>query len=319
MVLGAAIPWEDADAVAVADVDGDGSQERFHVVGDVLHGPHGTHPLQGAWQKAVAFPLDGGSREELFFATGAGLRHRDAPIRVYQASEASPALLWERDGSRDQLTDLREVDGRLWLAAFEDTWKVSGGWLDREGFLEVSRARMAMVQLPLKDGRVVQGRLYGEQPKSDGSLVVHEANGEERTLSGRRGVRSIGAGDLDADGHVDLLIADGWHYAYGEHGLARLGLYRGPDFTDARTLTVLPRDYTINSIELVRVAGRPLLLLSGSHTVQILSQDDLGWRLTHVADIRQTDQAIFRRTSKGLSVLVPGEPAIERTVSLEPQ
>jgi hypothetical protein len=61
------------------------------------------------------------------------------------------------------------------------------------------------------------------------------------------------------------------------------------------------------------------VLLSGSHTVQILSQDDLGWRLTHVSDIRETDQAVFRRTREGVSVLVSGDPAMERAVSLDVQ
>ena len=324
IVLGPAVPWEDADAVAVADVDGDGSQERYRVEGGVLHGPHGAHTLDGTWQKAVARERPEASSddtlapipEELIFATGTGRTHPDAPVRVYQTAGEAPSLLWERDGSRDQLTDLRVVGPRVWAAVFEGKWQVAGGWLDAEGFDEVSRARMAMTQLPLADGSVVQGRLYGDAPKSDGSLVLHLQSGEERTLPSKRGVRSLAVGDVDADGDNDVLVADGWHYAYGDRGLAHLAVYPGPDFTEPRTLTLLPDDYTINAIDVVSIGRSPVILLSGSDTVQIAWQDALGWRLSHVADIHETDHAVFRVTEHGVSVLVSGDPAVERTVSL---
>ena len=303
-------PLGPGEAVAVADLDGDGADEVIRYSEGTLYGPWGEAPLPGSWQGAAAGVLGDGPGETLVVVTGSGRTDREAPLRVFTSTGEAPVLAWERAGERDQAGDLRVVDGRIWLAAFADTWEVSGGWLVEGAFTEVSRARLATAQLPRPDGSVVLARLYGDEPRSDGMVLHRGPDGSDRTLPSLRGARALAAADLDGDGNDELLLGDGWHYQYGEKAVGRVQLLAGPGWSEGRTIAMLPGSYAVNHLEVAPLPdGRPAVLASGSGGAALLVQDRLGWALHEVGPLGESDQARLARLPGGqLAVISPGSP-----------
>ena len=111
--------------------------------------------------------------------------------------------------------------------------------------------------------------------------------------------------DLNGDDSPEILVGDGWHYAYAEQARARLLLLEGPDWKEGRTLGFFPDDYSIRSIEVV---GEGILAVGTRH-VHWLVRDELGWSSTPLAEISETGIATAMKTRGGLGVLVSGSPA----------
>ena len=111
--------------------------------------------------------------------------------------------------------------------------------------------------------------------------------------------------DLNDDGSPDLLVGDGWHFAYAEQARARLLLLEGPEWSEGRTLGFFSDDYSVRSIERV---GDGILAV-GTKRVYWLSQDELGWAATAIAEVSETGLATAVETPQGPGVLVSGTPA----------
>ncbi len=182
--------------------------------------------------------------------------------------------------------------------------EASGGWLEAGSWAAEPRGGLAVRQLPLPDGRLVVGRVYGDAPRSDGDLAVIEGSGR-RVLPGLRGVRSLAASDLDGDGDLELLVGDGWHYAYGTRAVARLALYAGPDWSVDRTIGLLRDSTAIRELEVFD--GR--ILAVGDREVVVLERDALGWRPREVGRVEESGRATWVRRAWGTGVLLSGSPA----------
>ena len=128
---------EGSDAVAAADLDGDGFDELILVdefdiyVNDDLVGT-----LRGSVQHVSRGDIDGDGDEEAIITAGAGRADRDAPAQIWAVHLDGAEKLWERTGERAQISDIHVVDGRIFFATFADSRTVESGWLT-DGQLEV--------------------------------------------------------------------------------------------------------------------------------------------------------------------------------------
>lgn len=301
MSLGLEAQLPAAEALAAADTDGDGEDTLYRFAGGTLSWGEGqSAELGGTWQAWARGDIDGDGREELLVATGVGRADRSAPVRIWSVDDEGTELLLEQAGGRAQVPDLRVIDGRIWVALFTQGTQVAGGWLVDGAVEPVHQGNLAVQQLPVGD-QVVVGRIYGDTPKSDGDLKVHGA--QVRDLGSFRGVRTLRAADLNGDGADELLVGDGWHYAYGQQAVARLGLFEGPDWRAQRTLTQLPGDYSIRDIQVMD--GR--ILLVGTSSVHLLQPDALGWHDTVVGAVSEQGSAVFLRGAEP-AIAVSGDP-----------
>jgi len=297
---------EAADGVAAADLNGDGADELIFVLGTVARWPGGGMDLGGALQATARGDLDDDGREEAYLATGMNRDNLEAPARVWRIDAAGLAKLWEHQGARNQVTDLRIEDGRVWLAAFTDRTHVVGGWLDGPEHREMVKEKLATRHVPLGPDAVAVGRIYGEKPKSDGDLRIFSKAAGPVTLPTLRGVRSLAAADLDGDGARELLVGDGWHYAYGAQGVARVRLLEAPDYQTGRVIGAFDGEYTVREIQ---VMGGDVLAV-GSGAVHLLRRDDLGWSDRVLAPIDETKNAALVRTPSGPAALIAGDPSL---------
>ncbi|MCB9762708.1 MAG: FG-GAP repeat protein [Alphaproteobacteria bacterium] len=302
-----AASFDDADGVAAADLDGDGVDTLIFITDTEARWGEHRVDLGGALQAVARGDVDGDGVEEAVIASGMSRDHRDAPARVWRVDEDGATALWEQQGERTQITDLRVVDGRVWVAAYVDAREVRAGFIV-DGALDTgglhSQARLAPAHLPLPPDAVAVGRIYGDAPKSPGDLKLIRG-GQTTTLPSLRGVRSLAAADLDGDGDLELLVGDGWHYAYGQQADGRVALLDGPDWSEQRVIAHFGDDYTARSIEPIDGA----LLVTGTQHVHYLRRDALGWRDDVLGDITEADNAVVVHTPLGLAALISGEPA----------
>ena len=174
--------------------------------------------------------------------------------------------------------------------------------------MENSSAIMGLQQIPMGNDDVVIGRLYGDLPKQHGSLEVHRSGQTPRTLPTLRGVRAMETADINGDGHLDLLVADGWHYRYGAEAQARLLLFMGPEFEDRRTLVHLDSAYTINRIEVVGDPKTypPPILVNASDGYHLLRMDSISWTSETISP-HQPNHSVTIATHGGTrSIVVDG-------------
>ena len=241
-------------------------------------------------------------------ASGQGRGNTGAPVRITELSGDGVRAVWERQGDRDQVTDLRVHGDRVWAAVYADAKRVSGGWLTDAGFEAVTREHMGQRQVPLDDGSVVVGRVYGPAPKSPGDLRrVSDDTKTSTTLTSLRGVRALALADLDGDGHDDLISGDGWHYAYGKEGDARVVVHRGPDFTDARVVGWVPDSYAALSIVPVGTGTNTGLVVRGSHRVVLLARDPLGWGVVDLGRVSELGSIAVLDAETAPKVAIPGD------------
>ena len=309
-------PLEPAEAVAAADVDGDGRDELFRVRAGRAAWRDQQQDLGGVVGAVARADLDGDGRQEALLGTGIGRGMAAAPARVWALGADGAHLLWEREGPRNQVTGLTVVPGqagaaaRLFLSAFADERVVEGGWLSEGRFEPLARAPLAMRMLPV-DGGVLVGRLYGEEPRSDGWLERVGSDGSSQRLSSHRGVRALASADLDQDGRPDWLVGDGWHFAYGEQAQPTLRLIPGDPALPARVIARFDSNYAVQEVAMARPAdgGPPVLLVTASSQVYLLQRDALGWAPTLLSALPEGGNAVFAWDDELLSVVVAGRPA----------
>jgi hypothetical protein len=299
-----------ADMVGAADLDGDGLDEVVLIRGDEAWLGAQSWKLGGRTQRISRGDIDGDGDEELLLATGVGRDFPAAPITIWALHQDRAESLYQVRNPRNQATDLQVVDGRPLLSIFVDDKEVQSMWLNEAGAEPMFSAPMAMQQRWIGDTLVI-GRLYGDAPRSHGSLHVQLANGDLQTLPSLRGIRALAGGDLDGDGNPELLVSDGWHFAYGEHGDARLVVFSGPPWEESRTIAWLQEDYSIRAIEVLEREEEPAILVTGSHAVYLLTPDSLGWRSTEIGKVSETGNAVVRMTAEGPMAVISGEPALQ--------
>jgi len=296
-------PLGAADRFAAVDLDGDGRDELVVFADGRASWPENTASLGGAVHVTRRGDLDGDGRETLFVATGRGRDHRDASARVWSLSGEGADLIWEGNDGRNRVTDLRVGSQEIHISLFGADKQVEGGWIREGQFVSTTAAGMAMQQIPLIDGTVVLGRLYGDTPRSDGDLRIRGSDQADRILPTHRGVRTLSSADINGDGHLDLLVADGWHYQYGTQAQARLTLFLGPTFSDRRLMGDIPGEYTINAIELI--PGTPSrVLATGTKHIHLFTPSTWGWEVSALAPISETEHAtVWRDGTSGFAVL----------------
>ncbi len=238
-------PLPPAERVLVADLFGDGRPEVFiNSGGEVRWGEWaagaaaptftGRHVGSGMLQAWMAEDLDGDGDQEVVMAFGLGRGFTDAKVEVVVVQDFSKGTvarpIWRHDGERNQVSALlpwRKPGGGadIYVAHFVDRFDVRGGVLAAEGgepeWLPGHQLRMGMARAVGDfDGdrrsEVAIGRLYGANADTDGDLRVVQEDGSAEMVPTLRGVRAVGASDLDGDGKAELLFGDGWHKNYGK-------------------------------------------------------------------------------------------------------
>ncbi len=300
----------DTTGVAAADLNGDGVDEL--VVFDAPLASWKGSSLGGRFQRAARGDIDGDGDEEAVVATGQGRGVQEDAARVWALHDDRAQLLWEQAGPRNQVTTLQVRDGRVFVAAFSDTRRVVGGFLDDGALIPAADAHMGMQMLPWAGG-VAVGRLYGDAPRSNGDLSwVKE--GKAAPLPSLRGVRTMATGDLDGDGAAELLVGDGWHVAYGERAVARVRLLRDPGDL-GRTIAFLDGSYAVTDLEVIGRGAEARILAGGTEGVYLLTRDGLGWRSDRLADGSETGNAVFVKTHTGPAVAISGPSGVLQALS----
>ena len=299
---------EAADMVGAADWTGDGIDEQVRFVGEMAYWEGGNANLGGAPQVIRRARLAEGER--LLVGSGMHRGNRGALARVHVIGPDGSRVLWEESGPRNQIADLRVVDGRIYVVRFVGQKAVEGAFLE-EGRLEsVHRDGLASQQIPLSDSDVLVGRVYGSQPRSDGDLR-RVRNGRAQKLPSLRGVRTMELINLDHDEEPELLVGDGWHYAYGQQAVGRVLMLDGPAWTKGRTIAMLDGEYSARSIESsAALTGKgpdsDWLLVTGTKKVHVLRRDVLGWQDVVIGPSTETNNAIWVRTKAGLAIWAAG-------------
>lgn len=310
---------EHGEGVAAADLDGDGFDEMlFFHEGSVFVGEEPIIDITGKLQATARGDIDGDGDEEAILGFGEGRGVRDAPASVWVLHADRAEELWSRDGGRNQITDIDVVGGRIFLTTFSSSKSIESGWVTAEGFSVQDTVLMGATQEVLADGTVLVGRLYGDQPRSDGDLQHRSEGTLLGTLPSMRGVKSMLAVQLDDDPEPEVLIGDGWHYQYGLRALAHLRLMDGIDLDSSRTIALLPDSYSINQIEAVRVDSPDKLgiMLTASSGVHLLHRDNLGWKEELLHEIDETGNAVVAYLEDGPWALIAGSPAVMVPINL---
>jgi hypothetical protein len=303
-------PLGHATAVVAADMDGDGRDDLVTVSAGRASWPGHNLALEGKVSAFTRGDVGQDGKEDVLLATGAGKGFPAATTRLWRLGADGPELLWEADRARQRITDIRVEQGAIFIALFSGGKTLSGAWVESGTLRRVTRTQMGLQQIPLTGGQVAVGRLYGDAPRSEGDLRILSPDAEDRVLPTLRGVRALGAADLDGDGALDLLAADGWHFKYGTHGRARVVVFMGPSFKDRRVLAEFPDEYTINRIEvLARAEGGPRILLTGTQQVHLLQQDAMGWQSRAIAPVTELDRAVLWSDQGHQFAIVSGSPA----------
>jgi len=116
-------------------------------------------------------------------------------------------------------------------------------------------------------------------------------------------VRSAELADVNGDGELDLLVADGWHSNYGQVADGRVLLLRGPAFEQASVVAHLGADYVAEDM----VLRGSDLLVTGPISVHLLRRDSVGWV---DFDLGESDgNAVFVNTPDGPAVFISGKPS----------
>ena len=306
---------EHADAVAAANLDGKGADELIYIrKGKIFLGDQGETPLAdtGAQlQQVTRGDIDGDGDEEALLGFGAGRLFRDAEAQVWAVHADRAEKLWSETAQRAQVADLRLVDGQIFIAHFTTDRRVEGAWLIEGGLQVLGGANLGAAQVPLPDGDLLVGRLYGDEPRSDGDLQRLRGDDVVETLPSLRGVRALGLVELDGDPEPEVLVADGWHFQYGLHAVGHLRLLDGPGLKSSRTIALLEDSYTINDVEVVnhedpRERG---LLLTGAKGVHLLRRDGLGWEDVRLEEAAETANAVVVYRDDGPWALISGSPS----------
>ena len=263
-----------------------------------------THTHQIDAQPLCSGVLDSNSdgKEEVFVGYGSSRSYRNKKAQIWQYTDEGATLVWT--GSENaMISDMHGTEHGLYVVVSNDKQEMEGGFLDIVSkTLNIKHTqKLALRQYPLDKERILVGRVYGDVPKSDGDLRYSDSKEQIPT---KRGIRALQMADLNSDGHLDLLVSDGWHFQYGTNAQARIVLYEGPDFQQYRTIGNFDEDYSINRIDVSD--DKMFLLAIGSKFGYILFLDELGWKSIQIAEIGERGTMRFLHSQDDLQVVVSG-------------
>ena len=260
-----------ADQVIAADFTGAGVDELVTWSAGTLEWSNGSQTIDGR-MIAHSVGIVGGTKDAVAMVFGRSKQAPNAQPTAWLLTEAGITQL-EVDAAR--FTDVQVVaDGVVVTVASKDkttrTVHVAG-----TSSKELTRSIMGLSARRLNpEGLVAVGRLYGDRPRSDGGLEIHQTGQPPRKVETVRGVRALALGDVDGDGHNDLVFADGWHFRYAREAEARLGVLSGPDFKAPIRIGQISDSYTIDSLEVVRPGE---ILAVGTTSIVLFTKTGLGW------------------------------------------
>jgi hypothetical protein len=265
--------------------------------------------ISAGFQTALCIDLENDGVEEAYLGFGMSRAHPKAQKQIWKLSGDTATKIWELDGERNQITGLNATLGNLYLTAFTEGTNVSSGPLIDGVWQPEYNIKLALRQIPTNMG-VLIGRIYGDEPRSDGDLKLFtDAGIKEFPISG--GVRGLATADINQDGHSDFLVSDGWHYQYGNHAKARVRIYLGPEFTDIRTIANFDDDYTVERIfPIIRKDGVHLVVQASTH-VYWLEPSEFGWKVNLLAQITETGFVQVHHHGSVHTISISGNPSLQ--------
>jgi len=265
------------DQLIAVDLDASGTDQLVSWREGSLEWSGGSKEIDGRLIGHSVGTLAGG-REGLGIIFG---RSKAAPKAEPTAWLLSSDGLTKMDINAFRFTDIQVVpDGVVLTVAYKDK-RTQTLHVTESGTVILASSVMGLKARSLhRDGTVAIGRLYGDTPRSDGTLEIHTPDQPPREVPTVRGVRTLSLGDVDGDGHIDLLFADGWHFRYAKQAEAMLAVLPGPNFETPIRIGQIPGSYTIDSIDVVE-PGRVLAV--GTSSIVLFEQASLGWTQSTVA------------------------------------
>ncbi|MEL6344362.1 MAG: hypothetical protein AAFV53_14690 [Myxococcota bacterium] len=298
---------DDGEGVAAADLDGDGFDELIYVSqGEIVRDDDVLASVGAKLMVVARGDINADGKEEALLGFGAGKGFRQAPAQIWVVDADGATILWQRDRERNQIADLHVIDGKPFVAAFKDGRTVEGGFIVDNALQPLVEVPLGVAQLPLPTGDVVVGRLYGDEPRSSGDLQLRRGQTVD-TKPTNLGVKALDAANLDDDPELEVLVADGWHFQYGLRATAHVTLFDGVNLDDSRSIALLPDNYTIEEIEILR--DRPAALLTASSSAFLIALDGLGWKPIRLDDVPDQGNAVVAYLEDGPWVLISGTPA----------
>ena len=263
---------------------------------------------------------DGDGKEEFVIAFGMGRNFATAPVKVLELDADANGATWqvrtlfEMVGERPQVTSV--WGPRLYLAHFVSKYKVTGGYLAAGNTLTDERTLhmgMSHVLADLDgDGteELAVGRVYGDEPRSDGDLTVYDGETATPVLT-FRGVRALTAARLDEKSAPVLVFGDGWHFKYRDEGKGRLNIARqkGQGFV-TELVHELPDQYTVSRIEVEDIDGdgHAEIFASGNDTIYLYRRSDDTWTPTPLGQAPNGEFTPVRRADGTYAVATSGSP-----------
>ena len=302
---------EVAEWVTAADLDGDGNDELLIFNDGVLELQQSNQrKIQIDSAPKIAIKHRQGNREIIYLASGTSREFPDAELQIWKIDSTSEEVLWS--SPKSQIGDLQMGNKGLYLV-YSSGQKLRGGWLTENGFQQVLEERLALRQIPFGDNKIIVGRVYGEEKRSDGDLRIYDTNSSDfKKLYSLRGIRALAKSDLNRDGQDELLVSDGWHFKYAQEAKARVVLYEGLADSFPRTIATFDNEYTVERIE--AHSKLPLVLVRAPKFGYLIKLDDLGWKSEQLAKVGDKGNVVFVNEGSTVHIVASGDPMTKYTL-----
>jgi hypothetical protein len=299
-IVGAAV------RVAIGDLDGDGASEIVLVDPQQLRvvTPAGRElasvQVPGGIQVLVVADLDGDHHAEILAGYGMSREHMDATAQVvlyrYDHGALAREFVLAPKTTRAEIVEIvpiAEEKSAILIGYFESKYMVNSV-IARRTAAAWTTSDIASIRMGTSyargdvdgDGKpdLVVGRVYGDDKGIDGDAFVLAPAGARVPVPTTRGVRSIAISDLDADGHPEIFVADGWHQNYAQNGRGLLTWIR---HTDQGFKSDLIEDtagqYTVGRILPATIGGHGVLITSGNLYVRAFRHIKGVWQRLTIA------------------------------------
>ncbi len=293
-----------AEWLEAADIDGDGDDEIFlYNKGKLQIGATDARVFELEAEPKLAVHKKTAGGEELIVAFGSSRTYSSAPLQIWRFDDEGEQMLWSLE--KGQLGDLQYTDEGLFVV-FSTSDGLKSGWLKENSIDIVLEERLALRQLPIERSLIAVGRVYGDEPRSDGDLRLYNVKSKEFSpLPSFRGIRALALSDLNQDGEQELLVSDGWHFKYGTEAKARVVLFDGIDSAEPpRLLASFEGEYTVERI--TPHEKEPLILVRAPKHGYLLQLDSLGWKRHQLSQLGDRGNIVFYEEGGTISILSSG-------------